>query len=367
MAAFYTGVFALFAADDSLIFLPFIATAPAPQYKIAATRSFNGQRDLYLIGVADGNVKPLAVTSSRNETAPRWSPDGNRIAYKLFDGLKNTLWVIGRNGGEPIELSRDLEFSADNRNFYTFDWSSDSQQLTFPVDAQGQQDIFVIAGDGASTASNLTQSTTFDESAPAWSPDGSEIVYVRHTIPVGVQNEPITSVLRTIRPNDLNPATLYEPATPRGIFAPTFSPDGASIAFIDSDLFSDETGQLAIILSDGGDVRRFEGAFPYTDGRVHWSPDGASIAFIGESDNGNRAVFVIRVVDGSIRQSLLPPFTNSGMSWSPDSRQIAFDAPDGSAWNLFLYDLESGLITPLTQAVPGEEFRQPDWSPIKLP
>ena len=358
---------ALFAADDSQIFLPFVATAPEPQYKVVATRSFNGQRDLTLIDVRDAVVTPLAVSTNLNENVPQWSPDGSRVVFRRWDGLQSTLWVVGRAGGEPLALSAGLTLSADSRNAFTFDWSPNGQQLTFPHDAQGQQDIFVTASDGSDAAVNVTDSAEFDELAPAWSPDGSQIVYVRQTIPSGTQTEPITSVLRFIQANGFNPQTLYEPAIPRGIFSPTYSPNGMSIAFIDSDLSSDETGQVAIIPSVGGDVRRFDGAFPYTAGRIHWSPDGTSIAFIGEGDNGSRAVFAIRVADGNIEQSLLPPFTDSTISWSPDSQQIVFDAPDGGGRNLFIYELATGLTIPLTQAEAGEEFRQPDWSPVELP
>lgn len=115
--------------------------------KIAFQSNRDGNPNIHVMNADGTNVVNLTGSSPAEESAPRWSPDGTKIAFQSDRS------VFPRPG-----VARNLEIfrmnAADGSNV---------TQLTF-------NDFDVTAG---STTSNLTG---FDLN-PAWSPDGTRIVF----------------------------------------------------------------------------------------------------------------------------------------------------------------------------------------------
>ena len=69
---------------------------------------------------ADGSDEPLPLTGSeRHHTAPRWSPDGSRIAYLSDRDKRGTmqLHIVAVTGGEPLRLT-DLDGGVGNATWF---------------------------------------------------------------------------------------------------------------------------------------------------------------------------------------------------------------------------------------------------------
>lgn len=112
--------------------------------------------------------------------APRWSPDGNELAFQTRDSLGvGTIWRVARDGSRPRALTPPPGESWDEP-----DWSADGTRLVHvrrTLGTGGAMDVFVM-----DTTGNAVQQLTTgsgDEYGPAWSPDGQWIAWSIGTFP----------------------------------------------------------------------------------------------------------------------------------------------------------------------------------------
>ncbi len=134
---------------------------------------------VHVIDVATGRKRAL-TEGEFDDAQPRWSPDGKRL---LFSSRRDTvrtngdLYVISAEGGSPTKLeTRD----ADGESFEG-DWSKDGSRIAFTTNTRRRYEIAVatLEGDRVKRVEPLTKSI-FDESAPAWRPDGRAALYLHN-------------------------------------------------------------------------------------------------------------------------------------------------------------------------------------------
>ena len=103
-------------------------------------------------------------------TTPSWSPDGREIAF-VGPGLKMS---VARSDGSSV---RRLTSGLDRQ--VSPAWSPDGDRIAFISDRGDSFDIWSIAPDGTGTQ-RLTDHPE-DETLPVWSPDAARIVFIRET------------------------------------------------------------------------------------------------------------------------------------------------------------------------------------------
>jgi dipeptidyl aminopeptidase/acylaminoacyl peptidase len=298
----------------------------------------NAYRSAIWVAPLDGSEESRQFTSGeRNDSSPRWSPDGRWLAFvSNRDGedeqkAKGQLYLLPANGGEPRRLTDGKE------NVESIAWSPDSSRIAFarrvPDEAYEEEDdkkraprrftrvfykldsvgwvgdrrkhLFVVGQEGGDER-QLTDGDC-ENDLPAWSPDGSRIVF--------------TSMRGDRWDVDFVEA-LYElevdaeGAEPRRLTQPdesastsSFSPDGARIAYthFPEDRTFPHHGQIAVMRPDGSDRRILTASLdrqcaPYPLGREPvW--DGDRIVF-GVEDGGNVHVYAV-AADGSGEPELL--------------------------------------------------------------
>ncbi|PKP92276.1 MAG: peptidase S9 family protein, partial [Alphaproteobacteria bacterium HGW-Alphaproteobacteria-15] len=131
--------------------------------------------------------------------------------------------------------------------------------------------------------------------------------------------------------------------------APAISPDGKQLVYVRRQMDGQtdrNIGQLWLIDLDSGQQQ------PLTDGSGNpgaalWSPDGSRIAFVGQDGDGERQLMVLWLDSGRISRITTGPHAPSDPSWSPDGTRIAFNrfvpteppqlvkplkAPEGADW-----------------------------------
>lgn len=119
---------------------------------------------------ADGSDPELLFEGEMRAGGPKWSPDGERIAFSaaLEIDAPSHLFVI-EPGEEPVDLGVGQEPA----------WSPAGLELAYarpPEEGSLATDVYAIAVPGGEPR-RLTESITLDEQA-SWSPDGLRVAYL---------------------------------------------------------------------------------------------------------------------------------------------------------------------------------------------
>ena len=101
---------------------------------------------------------------------PSWSPDGTRIAFLRTTPGEHLTYIVDVDGSRVVDLSR-------LGDCWQVDWSPDGRSILFAShrdqDEPGYTDIYVMRPDG-SGVKRLTHNRGY---TPAWTPDGTHIVF----------------------------------------------------------------------------------------------------------------------------------------------------------------------------------------------
>jgi Tol biopolymer transport system component len=121
---------------------------------------------LFVMNADGGSRHSLGVNADANEGSGAWSPDGKRIFFLN----RQKLYVVGSRGGRVRELSSGLKVGA-------FAVSPDGRAVAFQA-AKGSRDWEIYrVGAGGKALRQLTDNRLIGDVGPAWSPDGSKILF----------------------------------------------------------------------------------------------------------------------------------------------------------------------------------------------
>ena len=372
------------------------------------TEANRGNSDVWVVPTAGGEPRRLTASPGADNN-PRWSPDGKKIAFVSTRSGAPQVWTIDVAGGEAVQVTslstgasgivwspdgKKIAFASSvypdapddaanlkraeaaekskvkarvyDRLFYRYwnAWSDGTRSHVFVIPAEGGKAVDLTPGDFDAPPLDLGGSPDY-----AFSPDGTEIAFVRNVDPeldkaIGTNNDVFTA------PVAGGPVTRIT-TNKANDNQPVYSPDGQSIAYRAMARPGYESDKQDLILYDRAakTARNLTAGLDVSVEEVLWTRAGDGVYFTAEEKGRNALYFkslkmtpaggpVTKVFDGR---------TFAGLSQLPDEKTVvvldqAMNRP-ADIWTLDLGTRKATRITDLNKDLlaglemnPAEEF-----------
>ena len=261
---------------------------------------------IWLANTDGGNAFQITY-GEKSSTNPKWSPDGNWLAFTSNrKDNKNNVYLLRLNGGEAEPLT-DVKSSVSN-----FDWSPDGSWIAFTSADKKSEDeekndkgkndfryvdenqkmsrLYVVSvskgADGRREPRQLTTENYNIDGDFDWSPDGKTIAF-SHTRS-SIANDWTTADVSLI---DVAGGKVTPFAkTPSAESSPRFSPDGKSMAIVVSENPPRwaSNNLINIFPVAGGMPKVLASSFDGQPNIAGWSADGKRIYFSEAKGTGTR-------------------------------------------------------------------------------
>jgi TolB protein len=128
----------------------------------------DGNPEIYSINIDDAVVKRL-TNNKADDTSPKWSPDGSKIAFVSMRDGNSEVYMMNSDGSDVTRITTDDSSDVDPA------WSPDGKKIVFSSNRDGDYEIFVHTLD-TNAEEQLTQNYSEDRN-PNWSSKSDTILY----------------------------------------------------------------------------------------------------------------------------------------------------------------------------------------------
>jgi Tol biopolymer transport system component len=229
-------------------------------------------------------VAPL-VSMPGYEIGPAFSPDGNQVVFREFDGPLNSGIYTAVVGGE-----KSLRLTS-NPNDCCATWSPDARQVAFVRLVEKEVVIYVIPALGGTERRLYTGPRPLYPSL-AWSPNG-KILALPDSSPNSAH-----SWISFLSLSDGTMRRLTNPPDDSRDNAAAFSPDGSKVAFIRGTI-AGVVNDLFVVPTTGGQATRLTFDNRPVSG-ITWTPDGNDIVF-SSARGGQNSLWRVSASGGNPR------------------------------------------------------------------
>ena len=300
--------------------------------RLAYTRSWVDEKELesrsriMMMNLAGGQSEEF--TQGTKDSVPKFSPDGGNLAFLRPDEQgRRKIWLMGSGGGEAKLLTPPPGGVSD------FSWSTEGNQLVFSADVEPETPSQEQAS-AAIPRVKVVRRIRYRYDTLGWRGDSHLHLFV-----VDVDGGPV----RQMTDGDWDD------------FAPTWSPDGARIAFLsgrmdDRDLRA--LNEAYVVPAGGGEPVLWSQGLSCV-GAVAWSPDGQRLVAIATEEPEGLVMwqawlYVLepgkdprRLTDDSLKPHLGFPAINQPpeLRWTEDDRILFLGDRRGES---FLFQVSAG-------------------------
>jgi dipeptidyl aminopeptidase/acylaminoacyl peptidase len=285
-------------------------------------------RHIWILEVGKREVRQF-TNSAKSEFAPRWSPDGRRLAF-LSDREETTqIYLLPTDGGEAIRLTEG------KNAVRAFEWSPDGKQIALiapepkseaeekkekdkddarVVDRDDKRSRLWLIDIETKKVRQLTAGNWQIQEAK-WSPQGDRLIVSATDHP---EIDRDTNRIFSIAISD---GQMKQIAAPRGPFAQlSISPDGNAVAYLAARVDGPSPHDLYLQSLAGGPARNLTSdSVDRPIAGFVWRADGSVLAL---AVNGFRTQFYAITSEG--KAEALPEFKVNPGSFDVTAKAIAF-------------------------------------------
>jgi len=268
----------------------------------------------------DGKQQLRITSSTENENAPRWSPDGRYLSFLSGRSGKakgTQVWLLDRSGGEA------QQFTDVKGRISSYDWSPDGKRLLLVVaDAEPEEGPIVVGAgpkapkpivvnrykfkqdvigyltqkparlylyDVATKKADAITAETLEAAAPSWSPDSQWIAFMgreaNNAERYNTSNVFVIEAKAGATPKQLTHYDGQHSSASRG--KPEWSPDGKRLVYLQSSgakLGAYNMNRIVTIAVAGGEPKLLTEKFDRAASAPRFTLDGSSVLFLVADD-----------------------------------------------------------------------------------
>lgn len=263
--------------------------------KIAFSALDGNFYQIYLTNPQGSKVRKLGPFRNNHCNFPRWSPNGEEIAFNVGVVYPHgpSIYLMNSDGSSPHSPNQNVGLPG----LYPR-WSPDGKKIVFDDPTYLTNSSFVYDLD----SNKITYS--IDALNMVWSPDGNKIAYQRSDYDSSAH-----AYISGLFISNLDGQNRRQ-LTTELIQYPEWKPDGNAI------IFSDGTNGKIVNLPDSSlDTLVFSGELENICGPFSWSHDGSKLLYISmHKNNSNKYLNILDLVTQS-RVRVLEDSTVSSADW----------------------------------------------------
>jgi TolB protein len=264
--------------------------------KIAFIGERTGHKEVYTSDLFFGETKQITHDRAL-ALMPRWSPDGTKLLYTSY--FKSGSPDIFQINLSTYQRTTFVSFKGTNSSAR---YSPNGQQVAMVLSGEGTPEIYVSNAQGRQVARRTRSDAV--KSSPAWSPDGSRLVFAMEPGP-----------------------------------------------------------QLYLMAAAGGPVTRITSGISGYCAEPDWShADPNKIAFTLRV-GGNYQIGVWNLAQRSGGQASKAPFDGIEPCWLADGRHVVYTARTSTTSRICILDTETGKSVPVSPTSFGSVMQANVWTP----
>jgi Tol biopolymer transport system component len=270
-----------------------------PGSKLAYAAQGPSSADIFTMDFAGTGIADLSPDTAP-DSSPALSPDGSKVAYSVYDNSDYEIFVRPTAGGAATQLTTNGA-GVDDLNPA---WSPDGTKIAFASTRSGSYDIWVMDANGSSPTQLTNTVSTLNaqyvrEQYPTWSPEGSQIAYTR--MESNLINDLESFDIWVMNATGTNQHRLAGSSTAKDT-QPAWSPDGTKLVFASDRSSSGD--DIWVVNSDGsGSATDLTGtASPISEAQPTWGqPQQPSVEWAG----ANPVVATAATVNAKVASSCI--------------------------------------------------------------
>lgn len=271
---------------------------------------------------SDGSNHRKLTARDVNESSPRWSPDGERIAFvssseehgseiymywiesgamaritQLEESPRGLSWSPdGNQLAFNMKVSeRNPELASSKRAPKGAEWADNprvTKRLNYESDGSGYIEpgythIFTVPAQGGAPR-QITKGDYHHASSPVWSEDGERLIFSANRNE-NWEHERRNSELYSVDIESRSIKTLTDRFGPD--YSPQVSPDGETVAYLgyDDQVQTYQVTRLYTMNTDGSNKQEIETELDRSISEISWDEDGEGLYFMYD-DEGNTKI-----------------------------------------------------------------------------